>query len=230
MITKIPIWVWLFTWVLALVAGMVNVIGYLSFEHQAVTHLTGTTSLLGSALANKDINETFHLTTILLAFVLGASLSGILIKDEALKLGRSYGLVLAIETFLLLWSVPLLNANSPVGIYFAGGACGLQNAMASTYSGALIRTSHVTGMFTDLGIYLGHFLRGTKIDLKRLKLCLIVISGFLCGGTVGSILFTHLHYETLYVAATIIGLVALSYSALQIYNKKFAREKRQIES
>ena len=49
---------------------MVNVVGYLGFEHQAITHLTGTTSLLGAALAQGNLRAVLQLAGMLLAFVL----------------------------------------------------------------------------------------------------------------------------------------------------------------
>ena len=74
---------------------MVNVVGYLGFEHQAITHLTGTTSLLGAALAQGNLRSVLQLAGMLLAFMLGAVLSGLLIKDSVLQLGRRYGVALA---------------------------------------------------------------------------------------------------------------------------------------
>ena len=64
----LPRWVWIGAVLLACVAGMVNVIGYLGFEHQAVSHLTGTTSLLGAALAQGDLRAIVHLWGMLIAF------------------------------------------------------------------------------------------------------------------------------------------------------------------
>ena len=46
----LPRWVWVGAGALACVAGMVNAVGFLGFEHQAVTHLTGTTTLFGIAV------------------------------------------------------------------------------------------------------------------------------------------------------------------------------------
>src|SRR5688500_17261363 len=97
MITRLPTWVWLGAASLAMVAGMVNVVGYLGFEHQAITHLTGTTSLLGAALAQGDSRASLHLLLIVFAFVGGAVLSGAIIQDSTLRLGRRYGVALAIE-------------------------------------------------------------------------------------------------------------------------------------
>ncbi len=87
-------------------------------------------------------------------------LSGFLIQDSTLQLGRRYGVALLLESLLLCAAVPLLYRDNSFGIYSASCACGLQNAMVSTYSGAVVRTTHLSGMFTDLGIFLGHAIRG----------------------------------------------------------------------
>mgnify|MGYP001263273355 CR=1 FL=1 len=71
-------WVWVGAVLLACVGGMVNVIGYLGFEHQAVSHLTGTTSLLGAALAHGDWKAVAHLWGVLIAFCAGAMISGMI--------------------------------------------------------------------------------------------------------------------------------------------------------
>ena len=51
--------------------------------------------------------------------------------------------------------MPMLERGSDRRNYLASVGCGLQNATTSTYSGAVVRTTHVTGLFTDLGILLG---------------------------------------------------------------------------
>ena len=65
----LPRWVWIGAGALACIAGMINVVGYLGFEHQAITHLTGTTSLLGAAIAHGDIRAISRLGGMALAFV-----------------------------------------------------------------------------------------------------------------------------------------------------------------
>jgi uncharacterized membrane protein YoaK (UPF0700 family) len=211
MITRLPTWVWLGAATLAMVAGMVNVVGYLGFEHQAVTHLTGTTSLLGAALAHGDGRAAWHLILIVLSFVIGAVLSGVIIQDSTLRLGRRYGVALAIVAMLLAVSVPLFERQQIAGAAFAAMACGLQNAMTATYSGALVRTTHLTGMFTDLGVFLGHRLRGARPEPRRLWLCLAIIGGFLLGGIAGALLFPALQYRTLYLPAVLTGVTGVAY-------------------
>lgn len=211
MISKLPRWAWAGAWTLAFVAGIVNVVGLLGFERQAVTHLTGTTSMLGAALAALNLSESLHFAAVIGSFVAGTVLSGLLIQDSTLKLGRRYGAALILESLLLAAAVPLLHHDSRLGLYAASCAIGLQNAMVSTFSGAVVRTSHVSGMFTDLGIFLGQGLRGLPVDRRRLRLCVIVISGFLCGGVAGAVAFRHFGYGALYVPSAIAMATSTAY-------------------
>ena len=203
MAERLATWVWVGAGALAVVAGMVNVVGYLGFAHQAITHLTGNTSLLGAAVAHADWRAAAQLAAMIAAFVAGAAIGGSLIRDATLRLGRRYGVALAIEAVLLAVAVPLFER---------GRLGGQQNAMATTYSGALVRTSHVSGMFTDLGITLGHALRGLPVARRRLSLCVLVIVAFALGGIAGALLFDAVHYRALYVPAALTGGVGLSYA------------------
>ena len=222
MISKLPRWMWACVWALAFIGGNVNVVGLLGFEHQAVTHLTGTTSMLAAALASMDGSATLHFAVIIGSFVAGTVLSGFLIQDSALQLGRRYGAALLLESLLLAVAVPLLNRGNILGIYSASCACGLQNAMMSTYSGAVIRTTHISGMFTDLGIFLGHSLRGMPVDPRRRRLCFLVISGFLCGGVTGAVTFRYLHYASLLVPAVLTAAASLAYGAYLVRQRQSA--------
>jgi uncharacterized membrane protein YoaK (UPF0700 family) len=223
MISKLPRWIWAGAWALAFVAGVVNVVGLLGFEHQAVTHLTGTTSMLAAAVAALDGAAVLHFAAIIGSFIAGTVISGFLIQDSTLQLGRRYGVALLLESMLLCAAVPLLTRHNILGIYSAACACGLQNAMVSTYSGAVIRTTHLSGMLTDLGIFLGHTLRGLPVDMRRLRLCFLVISGFLCGGIAGAVAFHHLSYSTLFIPAALTATTSLAYGIYHLRNRRDAR-------
>ncbi len=211
MITKLPRWIWAGAWVLAFIAGLVNVVGLLGFEHQAVTHLTGTTSLLAAALADRDTKAALRFAALIGSFLAGTALSGFIIQDSTLQLGRRYGLALFLESVLLCAAVPLLDGNRMAGLYAAACACGLQNAMVSAYSGTVVRTTHLSGMFTDLGIFIGHALRGLPVDALRLRLCLLVISAFLCGGVAGAAAFRHLGNAALFLPGGLTAAASLTY-------------------
>ena len=219
MAERLPAWVWVGAAALACVAGTVNVIGFLGFQHQAITHLTGNTSLLGAAMVAGDVPASMHLFALIIAFVTGATVSGLIIQDSTLRLGRRYGVVLTIESLLLLAAVPLFQRQQLAGPLCAAMACGLQNAMATTYSGAVVRTSHLSGMFTDLGIMLGHALRGMPVARRRLGLCVLVIASFFAGGVLGAWLFATFLYASLYLPAALTGSTGLAYVAYRQHQR-----------
>jgi uncharacterized membrane protein YoaK (UPF0700 family) len=215
----IPSWVALGAFLLSLIGGLINVVGLLGFEQQAITHLTGTTTQLAVAAATCSLELTYRFGLILLSFVFGAVLSGWLIGKNSAKLGRRYGVALMFESGLLWLASALLIHNSFAGVYFACAACGLQNAMVTTYSGAVIRTTHLSGMFTDLGIYLGHAARGLPVNWLRLKICCLVIGGFFLGSLVGAWSFARFGNRTLYLPATLTGITAAAYYGFESWTR-----------
>lgn len=211
MIARLPRWVLYGGVVLAFIAGMINAAGYLGFRHQAITHMTGTTSLLGIASADGDAGNLLHFGVVLSAFFAGCALGGFITGDSALRLGRRYGVALAIESALLFLAVPLLHRQIDAGLWLAASASGLQNAIAATYSGAVVRTSHMSGIVTDLGTFLGQWLRGAGVDLRRVRLYGALFAGFFCGGVASAFAFPHWQERTLLAPAVLTGLVGIAY-------------------
>ena len=212
MISKLPKWAWFGSAVLAFIAGTINTVGFMGFQHQGITHLTGSTTLLGIATASGNGPQVWHLLAVIGSFMGGCIFGGFLIQDSTLKLGRRYGVALLIESALLFLAVPLLRNNHTAGDYLASCACGLQNGMVSTFSGAVLRTTHVSGMFTDLGIFIGHLLRGIPVDMRRVRLSVLLLLSFFAGAAAGAVGFAHFSYETLYFPAGLTGCVGLAYA------------------
>lgn len=219
MLRQLPRWAWIGGGLLALIAGCINAVGYLCFRHQPITHLTGTSTELGLALARLDATEIAHWALAIASFLAGAVLSGFIVQQSTLQLGRRYGVVLMIESVLLFAAIPLIHDQRDLGLYLASAACGLQNAMVSTYSGATFRTTHLSGIFTDLGIYLGQRLRGLQVDMLRVHVCLLVASHFIVGATLGAIGFLAWQERVLLVPAVLTGVVGLGYA---IYRHRMA--------
>jgi len=211
-ISKLPRWVEYGAFVLALVAGFVNAVGLLGFKHQSISHLSGTATLIGTGVVNSNFSDIFHLIIVLLSFLIGATISGYFLRGGALKLGRNYSGLLSLEAMFLLGAIYFLTKDSFYGHYLASAACGLQNALATTYSGAIVRTTHVTGIFTDLGIMLGSTLKGEPFDKRKALLFLVIIFGFVFGGTIGAYLFGILEFFSLFVPASICLLLSIFYS------------------
>lgn len=216
MISKLPRWVEYGSFLLALVAGLVNSVGLLGFKHQSISHISGTAALLGAGIANSPVSEVFHLLVVLLSFVVGSAISGYFLRSGALKLGSNYSGLLYLEALLLLATIYFLDNNSLYGHYLASAACGLQNALATTYSGAVVRTTHVTGIFTDLGMMLGAKLRGEEFDQRKALLFMLILGGFIFGATLGAYLFNLFQFQALYIPASICLILALSYSVYKM--------------
>jgi Predicted membrane protein len=214
---QLPRWAWIGGGVLAFIAGIVNAAGYMGFRHQSITNLTGSTSLLGVSLGTADGGEAMHWALSIGAFLIGAILSGMIVQQRTLKLGRRYGVALVLESLLLFAAVPLLDAGNAIGLYLASMGAGLQNGMVSTYSGMVFRTTHVSGMFTDLGIYIGQRLRGLEVDTLRVRVCVLVIGTFLLGSIAGALLFGLLQERTLLIPAALTGLCGIVYGLYSQY-------------
>jgi len=219
MITKLSPWVEIGGFFLALIAGSVNAIGILGFAHEAVSHLSGTATLLAISANSEQSTTSLHLLCILLSFLAGAVVSGILIGDQSLQLGRRYGWALALESCLLILAMMALNRQSSSGHYFASAACGLQNAMATTYSGAVIRTTHVTGLFTDLGLVLGYWLRGMPLQTRKVFLFCTLIAGFISGGVIGAFLYKIWAYSALLFPALGCLSLAVAYTSYKFFKR-----------
>ncbi len=92
--------------------------------------------------------------------------------------------------------------------------------MVSTYSSAVVRTTHLSGMFTDLGIFLGHAIRSLQVNWLRLRLCFLIISAFFCGGVVGALAFRRFGCSTLFIPG---GLTAITSIAYGLYGIRKSR-------
>lgn len=220
MIRQLPRWVWIGVFVLPLAAGMVNAVAFLGFTHDAVSHVTGTTTRLFIGLERLDPLSSGNVLTlagILLAFLGGAILSGMIVGNERLRIGRHYGVALVVESLLLGASWLLFSRGMGLGEYCAAAACGLQNAMVATYSGSVIRTTHVTGVVSDIGAWLGGWLRGHAMDRWQLVLLLTIFAGFGLGGWLGARLFAGLGFSALLIPALLCltaGIVYIAYRSL----------------
>lgn len=211
MISKLPRWIEYGAFVLSFIAGFINAIGLLAFERQAISHVSGTLTLLGTSVLSGSFETAVFLATILASFLIGASISGFLLRSSALRLGHHYDTALLIEAVLIFISYWLLTNGHSQGLFVASTACGIQNALATTYSGAIVRTTHLTGIFTDLGIMLGAALHGEPFDRRKAILFLLIIAGFISGGMAGVFFFGMLNYKALLAPGLMCMCLAFGY-------------------
>ncbi len=147
---------------LAWVAGYTNILTILMC-HQVTSHASGTTSNLGEFLSQGDWERALYPFFLLTTFFLGAALSGACTEFGRRRGWESiYVLPIIIEALLLLVfaNAALIHGPGLAGqgaiLYWltgaAAGAMGLQNATITRISSGAVRTTHVTGVLTDLGL------------------------------------------------------------------------------
>lgn len=209
--------------VLAFVAGAANAGGFLAVG-QYTSHMTGMLSALADNLVLGQLALVGAGLASVLAFVFGAmSTAWIVNWGLRRQLRSAYGLPLLVEAVLLLvfglfgaamslWHTLIL----PVTVVLLCYIMGLQNAVITKISQARIRTTHVTGLITDLGIELGKLLyvnrhpdmAPVRADRQRLRVHAQLVLSFLVGGVAGAAGFKYLGYiSTLPLALMLLLLV-----------------------
>ncbi len=171
---------------LAGTAGCIHSV-VLGFFRTPVSHMTGAVSHLGLDLADGRMADGLASSSIILGFVLGAMVAGLLAGALKRVPSRSYGVVMLVEGTLLAVATGLLMVGHLLGLPTVAMACGLQNAMISSYCGLVIRTTHITGTITDIGVMLGHWIRHRQIDRGKLLFLTVVVLAFGGGGCLGAL-------------------------------------------
>lgn len=145
---------------LAWVAGFIDAVGFILIG-SFLSNMTGNTALIGERLFTGEFGNARFCAFLVLMFVAGAVLSSLLTEIGRRRGIRSiYALVLGVEVFATLLFVVLTVLH--VGPFLLRAAIlplamGLQNATITQIAGSVVRTTHVTGVLTDLGIESVHF-------------------------------------------------------------------------
>jgi uncharacterized membrane protein YoaK (UPF0700 family) len=205
---------------LAWVAGYTNILTVLVCG-TVTSHVTGTVSQWGRDLVEGKWSLLWLASFLLVTFVVGAMISGVCIEAGKRRLWKSiYVLPMALQSVLLatfatlLTQIDLEQPTSGVMLYVLSGlasvAMGLQNATITMISGGVVRTTHMTGVFTDIGTELVHFIYWLADTLKqkssgdlqaevlfknrtarRIALLVSVAGSFALGAGLGALAFGH---------------------------------------
>ena len=184
--------------VLAAVAGAANAGGFFALG-QYTSHMTGYLAQLADNLAILNLWISFVSLLALAAFIAGAAFSAILINWARTRHSQhQYALPIAVQgCFLICFSWGWIFTSEAGRLFSLACLCfimGMQNATITKLSGARIRTTHATGMVTDIGIELGRTVFGTlqpgsgvRADRRKLSILVLQVAGFLAGGVVGAV-------------------------------------------
>ena len=212
---------------LTFVAGATNAGGFLAVA-QYTSHMTGIVSAMADHVASGKYALVLAGAGALLAFLLGAACSAVMVNFARRRhLHSEYALPLMLEALLLL-AFGLLGARlsrieglfAPATVMLLCFIMGLQNAVISKLSHAEIRTTHITGMVTDLGIELGKLAywnmaagpvrSKVRADRVRLRVLGLMVTSFFIGGVIGAFGFEHVGFvSTIPLAVALVSLAAV---------------------
>jgi len=172
------------SFIMTLIAGYINSAMLIEFGIP-VSQMTGVSSRISDALIDIDWVELLKNLMILFGFFAVAVLSGLLVCQSKYQPTPNYGYALLINSGLLLVAALFSFIQSEVSILLAAIACGLQNALVASYRGLQIRTTHVTGTVTDLGVHLARKIKHKNAWSWRGNVLIVLFLGFLVGGIIG---------------------------------------------
>lgn len=195
---------------LAILAGFINVF-MLSIFTVPVSHMSGAVSRLGIDIGQEKSGDLKAVLAIIAGFFAGTILSGFFLGSNKLRYSWRYVTVLALECAALTGAALLIATDERFSLVLAAFACGLQNAMASSFHGLIIRTTHVTGIVTDLGFMIGSFLNRKPIKSWKLLLLMSLLLGYFFGGLASMIGLNHWGHPTIWFAVGLNGLILISY-------------------
>lgn len=178
---------------LAFMSAAVNA-GFLIRLGTSVSHLTGDVSKVAVAMFDRHSQNPAswaYLLAAALSFVGGATMAGFFIHHPTLEISRPYGGAVALIGACLTAAHFALRSQPLAAVALAGLACGMQNALATHYRGLVLRTTHVTGLLTDLGTHLGMRLRGHAIGAWKLWIPALLVLSFMLGSALGGLLVYH---------------------------------------
>jgi uncharacterized membrane protein YoaK (UPF0700 family) len=208
--------------------GAINAGGFLA-TGRFVSHVTGFATQFGVAIYTESLGIAAGLLSVPLFFLLGAFVAGIMV-DRPLRYGKPprFGWVMGLSAMCL--GAAAGGANSfNFGSFGEDArfhqnylllallclASGLQNAAITSSSGGSVRTTHLTGLTTDLGLGLsriafaaeGRFMTAQERKLNLLRVGSIF--SFVVGSALGAFVFLRFGYNGFLLPAAISAYAAL---------------------
>jgi uncharacterized membrane protein YoaK (UPF0700 family) len=209
---------WQLAALLALTAGAVDVTGFLAL-HNFTSHMSGTVASIAADIDAHTLRVTLPPALVLACFLLGATLCAILVNwSRRRNLEGLFAIPVLLEA-LLLAAAALLASPRHLLITLAlfSFAMGLQNAVITKISHAVIRTTHITGMVTDIGIELGKALYWNRspgrVPVRSERSHLLLLSSLVClffaGGVIGALAYPRAGLHTLLPFALVLASITL---------------------
>jgi uncharacterized membrane protein YoaK (UPF0700 family) len=220
---------------LGMTAGFVNAAGFLAFA-VLTTNVTGHAALFAEQIAQRNWDTVKVIALWMFLFLAGAFISSLIVSWMGKNQRFSYLITILIEMAILL-CVALLGSGYDQSLIetelFAGSllfAMGMQNSLVALISGSVVRTTHLTGTFTDLGIELAQLLKKGGEEQKalksRIKLRSAIIIFFLGGALAGAYLFRAFNFLA-FLFPVLLLLLTIVYDVFRLNLTRYYRHLHQ---
>jgi uncharacterized membrane protein YoaK (UPF0700 family) len=215
---------------LAACAGFVNAVSMISSFAMTVSHLTGVSTRIGLFFSKIDFSSMFLQLLVVLCYGLGCVLVGSFISNQRFYYSRKYGIFLILESGIIAIAATLYVQDNRIGIYFSAFGMGIQNSLFSNFSGAVVRTTHVTGLVTDIGLLFGHWIRFKEPpkELWRLKVFIPLYVGYVVGAILGGWFFDMLGVKAMYIPCIFLCATGVIWTLWRMKYKLTNTEKHAI--
>jgi uncharacterized membrane protein YoaK (UPF0700 family) len=223
----------------ALVSGITNVVGMVAFL-AFTSNITGHVANLSKHIVEQNFGEILIFLIWLFMFFAGAFLSSFIVRSlEDKSYYRAHSIPIIIEIIILLFVAIYghhfyqeTKTEREIVIATIIFSMGLQNSLVSTISGGLIKSSHLTGLFTDLGGDIAEWVhpsaQKTEIVRNKIYVRFTVLGFYLLGGIIGGYFF-NLYEFAIFYCVPVILLTILYYDvselALHKLTRRFVRNK-----
>jgi uncharacterized membrane protein YoaK (UPF0700 family) len=221
---------------LSFVAGIVNIAGFVAIQ-KLTTNVTGHFAFFIDELFKFNFWQGLVYFLYIFFFFLGSFVSNFLVELISKKKNWHAYIVPTFIECVILYSVAflgqfLIHNHQNIMAFCLLFAMGLQNSLVTTISNATVRTTHLTGLFTDIGIELSQLFFYTQTDQRKklissIKLRLTIISFFFLGGLVGGVFYSFIQLYVLAFAATML-LLAVMYDYVKLkvilINRKYSKK------
>jgi uncharacterized membrane protein YoaK (UPF0700 family) len=191
---------------LAALAGMVDVIGYLHLHGLFVSYMSGNSTQLAAALGQGELGQAGAIAKLVALFVLGAA-AGQVIAGSTGEWHMSW--VLAGVAILL--TIAGLSRTAPEPMVFAMGAL---NASMHRAGNIPVSLTFVTGVLVRFGQGLGDLLTRRSRDRQWLAQAVPWV-GLIAGATVGSAAFTRIGQAAIWISVALAGLLLACSAAIR---------------
>jgi uncharacterized membrane protein YoaK (UPF0700 family) len=223
-----------FAMLLASSSGLMNgacLSGFIAGSKQATAAVTSTMTTSGASLGSGNFLQFMLTLKCLLSFMGGSMAAGILVPRPVpyeVPNPRNFAVAFGCASALLVAASRKARRGAISYVFFCLAASGIQNSLTSSFTSNLCRTTHFTGMTSDIGTFMGQILGGNLSNLPKLKILSALATSFWTGGFLSYPLTKLFSQNTLLISAGIYVIVASAvlYSSTSLKKTDYRLEER----